>query len=132
MESNIRALVLLNWLNSLRESHKMFGKPRIKYLFPTRLINASLAIYIFFPTRLIHSIKHEHSCEILYESEEFAEYNMAMINTGLDNQNVQCKIAKIEDLTCVLMFYEFKGLQPNKKFLKVLKVPLGGLLMYRA
>ena len=30
------------------------------------------------------------------------------------------------------MFYEFKGLHPNKRFLKVLKVLLEGLLMYRA
>ena len=26
----------------------------------------SLTFYLFFPTRLINSIKHEHSCKILY------------------------------------------------------------------
>ena len=51
MESNIHALVLLNLLNSLRKRDKMLGKPRI---------------LSFFPTRLINSIKHEHSCKILY------------------------------------------------------------------
>ena len=28
--------------------------------------SASLAFYLFSPTRLINSIKHEHSCKILY------------------------------------------------------------------
>ena len=40
MESNIRALELLNLLNSLRKRDKMLGKPRILSLFPTRLINS--------------------------------------------------------------------------------------------
>ena len=40
MESNIRALVLLNLLNSLRKR--------------------------FYQNRLINSIKNEHSCKILY------------------------------------------------------------------
>ena len=44
------ALVLLNLLNSLRKRDKMLGQPRI----------------FFSPTRLINSIKHEHSCKILY------------------------------------------------------------------
>ena len=43
--------VLLNLLNSLRKSDKMLGMPRILSLFLTNLIN---------------SIKHEHSCKILY------------------------------------------------------------------
>ena len=42
-ESNIRALVLLNLLNL-----------------------PSLAFYLFSPTHVINSIKHEHSCKILY------------------------------------------------------------------
>ena len=45
-ESHIRALVLLNLLNSLRYS-------------------VSLA-FISFPNSLIRSIKHEHSCKSLY------------------------------------------------------------------
>ena len=34
LSSNIRALVLLNLLNSLRKRDKMLGKPRILSLFP--------------------------------------------------------------------------------------------------
>ena len=45
IESNIRAPVSLNLLNSLRKSDK---------------------IHIISPTCLINSIKHEHSCNILY------------------------------------------------------------------
>ena len=41
----------MNLLNSLRKRGKTLGKPRILSLTPTRLIN---------------SIKHEHSCKILY------------------------------------------------------------------
>ena len=48
----ICAPVLLNVLNLLRKSDKMQGKPHI---------------LSFFPTRLINSIKHEHSCKILYK-----------------------------------------------------------------
>ena len=43
-ESNIRALVLLNLLNSLRKRDKMLGKPRILSLFPNlfnKFINRS-------------------------------------------------------------------------------------------
>ena len=50
-ESNIHAHALLDLLNLLRKKDKMLGKPGILSLFPTRLIN---------------SIKHEHSCKILY------------------------------------------------------------------
>ena len=50
IESNIRALVLVNLLNSLRKRDNIIGKPRISS---------------FFPTRLINSVKHEHSCKIL-------------------------------------------------------------------
>ena len=53
IESNIRALVLLNLFNSLRKRDEMLGKPRISSLFPNLLNN-------------ITSIKHEHSCKILY------------------------------------------------------------------
>ena len=45
-KSNIRAPVLLNLLNSLRKRDKMLDKP---------------SIYLFSSTRLINSIKHEHS-----------------------------------------------------------------------
>ena len=45
------APVLLKLLNSLWKSDKQLGKPPINPLFLTRLIN---------------SIKHEHSCKILY------------------------------------------------------------------
>ena len=52
---NIRALVLLDLLNSLHslgaKRDKILGKPRI---------------YLFSPTLLIDSIKHEKSCKILY------------------------------------------------------------------
>ena len=51
IESNICAHVLLNLLNLLRKRNKILGKPRILSLSPTSLIN---------------SIKHEHSCKILY------------------------------------------------------------------
>ena len=50
IESNIRALVLLNLLNELGKRDKMRGLPSILSLSPTRLIN---------------SIKHEHSFQIL-------------------------------------------------------------------
>ena len=53
IESNIRAPVLLNLINSLRKSVKILGKPRI---------------YFFSPTPSINSIKQEHSCKILYVS----------------------------------------------------------------
>ena len=68
IESNIRAIVLLNILNSLRKRDKMLGKPRILSLFPNLFnkFSASLAFFLFFPTCLINSIKHEHSCKILY------------------------------------------------------------------
>ena len=52
-ESNILALVLLNLLNSLQKRDKMLDKRQILSLSPTRLIK---------------SIKHEHSCKILYIS----------------------------------------------------------------
>ena len=51
IESRIRAPVLLNLLNSLRKRGKMLDKP---------------SIYLVSITRLINSIKHEHSCNILY------------------------------------------------------------------
>ena len=51
IESNIRALVLLNLLNSLRKIDKMLGKPHI---------------LSFFSIRLINSIKHKHSCKLHY------------------------------------------------------------------
>ena len=51
IESNIRALVLLNLLDSLRKKDKMFGKPRILSLFPNSFNKFN---------------KHEHSCKILY------------------------------------------------------------------
>ena len=51
MESNIRAPVFVNLLNSLQKSDKMLCKPRI---------------LSFFLTRSINSIKHEHLCKILY------------------------------------------------------------------
>ena len=55
--SYIRALVLLNLLNSLRKRDKMLGK---------------LAFYLFSPTRLINSIKHEHSCKIFYLCDRYS------------------------------------------------------------
>ena len=55
MESNIGALVLLNLLNL-----------------------ASLAFYLFSPTRLINSIKHEHSCKILYVNNKSADAQSAL------------------------------------------------------
>ena len=48
--------MLLNVLNSLRKSDKMLGKPRI---------------LSFSPTRLINSIKHRHSCKILYKYKQY-------------------------------------------------------------
>ena len=52
IESNIRAPVSLDILNSLRKSDIILGKPNI--------------LSIFFPIRLINSIKRECSCENLY------------------------------------------------------------------
>ena len=51
-ESNIPAPVLLNLLNLLGKSVKMLGK---HFIFSS-------------PICLINSIKHEHSCKILYEN----------------------------------------------------------------
>ena len=51
--SSISALVLLKLLSSLRKKDKM-------------KCSASLAFYRFSLTRLINSIKHEHSCKIFY------------------------------------------------------------------
>ena len=50
IEFNIRAIVLLNLLNSSQKRGKMLGKPRIVSLFP----------------RLINLIKQEHSCKTFY------------------------------------------------------------------
>ena len=52
LESKICAPVLLNLL-------KLVAKKEIK-------CSASLTFYLFSPTCLINSIKHEHSCKILY------------------------------------------------------------------
>ena len=52
IEFNIRALVLLNLLNSLRKRDKK--------------CSTSLAFYLISPTRVIYSIKHKHSCKILF------------------------------------------------------------------
>ena len=54
------AHVLLNLLNELGKRDKVRGLPtswekEIK-------CEACRAFYLFFPTRLINSIKHEHSC----------------------------------------------------------------------
>ena len=46
-----RAFVLMNLLNSLRFEIKC---------------SANLAFYLFSPTSLINTIKHEHPCKILY------------------------------------------------------------------
>ena len=57
IESNIHAPVLnnlLNVLNSLRKSDKMWGKPNILLLFPN-LFNTC-----------VYSIKDEHSSKIVY------------------------------------------------------------------
>ena len=51
IESNIRAPVLLNLFNSLQKVIECL---------------ASLPFYPFTPTRLINSIKQEHTCKILY------------------------------------------------------------------
>ena len=50
IESNVCAPVLLNELNFLRKEIKC---------------SVSLTFYLFSQTRLISSIKHEHSCKIL-------------------------------------------------------------------
>ena len=46
----MRASVLLNLLNSLRNNDKMLGKPRILSLFPN----------------LCNELKKEHSCNIIF------------------------------------------------------------------
>ena len=53
IEFNIHAPVFFNILNSFQKSVKMFDKPCIY-------------MYHLSPTCLINSIKHEHSCKILY------------------------------------------------------------------
>ena len=77
------AHVLLNLLNELGKRDKMLGKPRILSLFPNSL--ASLALYLFFPTRLINSIKHEHSCKILYV---FSNFDTSCFNYSYYCQNI--------------------------------------------
>ena len=70
-----RAIVLLNLLNSLR-----------------------LAFYLFSPTRLINSLKHEHSCKILYLLNELGKRDKceacsqraSLINSII--QEHECKI----------------------------------------
>ena len=52
----------------------MLGKPRI---------------YLFFPTRLINSIKHEHSCKILY----LKNPEMAGLIFEFLKENYQCEIS---------------------------------------
>ena len=37
--------------------------------------SASLAFYLFPPPRLVKSIKHEHSCKILYISNDIVHYD---------------------------------------------------------
>ena len=65
IESNIRALVLLNSLNLLQKRDKRLGKPHI---------------YLFSQTRLISSIKHEGSCKILYVTADwFAWHTLGML-----------------------------------------------------
>ena len=69
---NIRAPVLLDLLNSLRKTDKMWGLK----------CSARLAFCLFSPTHLIKSIKHEHSCKILYSSiyEPHHEKNLFFIH----------------------------------------------------
>ena len=78
---NIHAHVLLNLLNSLRKSDKMF---------------ASLAFYPFSPTNFINSIKHEHSCEILYS------YEMHDLGKGLASW-LSCLVSNCEFVTFPLV-----------------------------
>ena len=59
------AHVLLNLLNELGKRDKMRGLPSILSLFRNefnKFNKTSLAFYLFSPTRLINSIKHEHEC----------------------------------------------------------------------
>ena len=63
----------------------MLGKPR----------SASLAFYLFFPTRLINSIKHWHSCKILYLNTLFsailASYEVKLLE-DIDNCHLRVQL----------------------------------------
>ena len=77
MSDDKRALVSLNLLNSLRKRDKM---------------QASLAFYLFSPTRLIKSIKHELSCKIFHITRYISS-----------NHQLEDFISKIQHLTlCIL------------------------------
>ena len=67
--SNIRALVLMNLLNTLRNILKC---------------SANLAFYLFSPARLNKSLKHARSCKILYHMTlvEPTVFPLAMAYTG--------------------------------------------------
>ena len=70
IESNIRAPVLLNLLNSLQKEIKC---------------SASLAFYLFSPTRLINSVKHEHSCKVLYVINNVMATRYKTLSAGTSN-----------------------------------------------
>ena len=72
MSSSIRALVLLNSLNSLRKGDKMLGMPRIISLFPNSFKN---------------SMKQEQSCKILYISYYFAHLGALSNNFNGNGQS---------------------------------------------
>ena len=98
MESNIRALVLLNLLNLLRKRDKMLGKPHILSLFPNRLIN---------------SIKHEYSCNILYLfSFFFPDLSVGLVTVLSDliwkitvnfyAGHIMCKVVKFAQVSFII------------------------------
>ena len=61
---NIRLIARAPLLNLLQKRDKMLSKPRI---------------YLFSQTHLINSIKHEHSCKILYISMRWTECQIHMV-----------------------------------------------------
>ena len=75
--------------------------------------SASLAFYLFSPTRLINSIKHEHSCKVLFVTSFF----QGKLNTYRFCDNVW---------TFVLNNVEFQEMQEIAKVDKVKIVACDG------
>ena len=83
--------IILNLLYSLRKSDKMLSKPR--------------AWYRFTPTRLINSIKYEHSCYTLYFYTEMDDSSDSEVEEKLGIE----RPSLIEELKSVLSEYPDDG-----------------------
>ena len=70
----------------------------------------SHAFYLFSPTRLINSIKHEHSCKILYEKHhDLAECNEIVCIAGNENVDQKAKYSlNLHPTNFLLPYSNFK------------------------